>query len=80
MFLHLSVSHSVRRGCYDITSCYGQHPPRTVTPPPPGQHDPSWTASPQIAPPPRQHHSPWTAPPSPHQQACGSHPTGMLSL
>ena len=67
-FLHLSVSHSVHGGCYEVTSCYGQHPPRRTTSPLPrtAHTHPQSTTHPLDS-------------TNPGQQAGGTNPTGMLS-
>ena len=91
MFLHLSVNYFVHgeMGCYDVTSCYGQHPldntvpfDSTTTPwtaPSTQTAPPLWTAPPPDSIPPRQHHPQASTPSLTGKKAGGTHPTGMLS-
>ena len=65
---------NVHGGCYDVTSCYGQHPSGQH---PPGQDTMLRTVPPakDSSPPPHEDSTPIHG-----QQAAGTHPTGMLSI
>ena len=66
-----SVRLSTGGGCYDVTSCYGQHFPSLGCYPPPRTAPPPLDSTPLDSSPPLNSTTPG-------HQASGTHPTGML--